>query len=130
MQFQASGVKGERLFFSKFYTNFFGRAQDIEDRFKDLDMERQYRILNVAIHKLLDFRQESPASQKQLEELAARHAKLGLTKAHYDLFLDAFLQTVEEFGEHDPTRLAAWRTTLQRGIDFIWRCEEASRSPT
>ena len=74
-------------------------------------------------------RQESPATQKQLEELAARHAKLGLTKAHYGLFLDAFLQTVEEFGEHDPSRLAAWRTTLQRGIDFIWRCEEASRGP-
>jgi len=128
MQFQAGGVKGERLFFSKFYTNLFTRAEDIEDRFKDLDMERQYRILNLAIHKLLEFRQELPETQKQLEDLATRHVKLGLTRAHYDLFLEAFLQTVEEFGEHDPTRLAAWRSTLQRGVDYIWQCEQAQRT--
>jgi len=128
MQFQASGVKGEKLFFSKFYANFFAIAHDIEDQFKALDMERQYRILNLAIHKLLEFRPDAPATQKQLEDLATRHAKLGLTRSHYELFLQAFLQTVEEFGEHDQTRLAAWRTTLERGIEFIWQCEESKRT--
>jgi serine/threonine protein kinase len=127
MQFQAGGVKGEKLFFSKFYTNLFSRADDIEDRFKDLDMEQQYRILNLAIHKLLEFRPEQPTTRKQLQDLSVRHAKLALTKGHYDHFLEAFLQTLEEFGERDPTRLIAWRATLQRGIEFIWQCEESTR---
>jgi hemoglobin-like flavoprotein len=91
-------------------------------------MERQYRILSLAIHKLLDFRPDVPETSKQLEELAERHAKLGLDRNHYQLFLEAFLQTLEEFGENDPARLAAWRATLGRGIDFIWRCEASKRT--
>lgn len=130
IRFQAGGIEGERKFFAGFYRNLFAAMGDIERHFRSIDMERQYQILNRAIHALLAFRPESSKAQEHLAQIASRHANLGLTRRHYDLFLEAFVNTVAELGDNEPALLAAWRTTLKPGIDFLWQCEEAMRSTT
>ena len=117
----ASGVKGEREFFGKFYRNLFASDAGIEAKFEGLDMERQYRVLNLAIYRLLEFRPDSTAAREQLEQLAERHAQLGLAARHYELFLEAFMKTLAEY-ERDTQRLDAWHKTLASGIAFIIEC--------
>jgi serine/threonine protein kinase len=124
VRLQAGGIEGERQFFGRFYRNLFAAAPEVERYFASIDMERQYRMLNRAIHGLLEFSPLSPKAQAQMAEMAARHAKLNLTRRHYDVFLETLLKTIEECGESDPAGLSAWRNTLAPGIDFIWRCEQ------
>jgi hemoglobin-like flavoprotein len=130
VRIQAAGVEGEKAFFGRFYRNLFALAPEVERFFQAIDMERQYGMLNRAIHALLEFDPASPKAQAQLAEMAGRHAKLGLTRRHYDLFLQALLKAVEEFEPGDPARVAAWAGGIKPGIDFLWQCEEMQRSAT
>jgi len=128
LRFQALGVEGERRFFTKFYENLFTVMPEMEVHFQSIDMERQHRILNGAIHTLLTFRPDSQAATENLDALARRHANLGLTERHYALFLDTLVQTIQEFGESDPAQRAAWRSALSPGIDFMWKCQQKHES--
>ena len=114
-----------RDLFDKFYKNLFSALPEVERHFHSIDMKRQYNILNRAIYTLLDFRPDSQAAQKQLEELALRHATLRLTRRHYEIFLDTLVKTIGEFGKDGPDQLAAWRCTLEPGIAFLATCQEA-----
>ncbi len=124
LRFQALGVEGERKFFTKFYENLFTAMPEMEVHFQSIDMERQHRILNGAIHTLLNFRPDSPSATTNLDQLAARHAHLGLTERHYSVFLDTLVQTIEELGESDPAQREAWRAALAPGIEFMWKRQE------
>jgi hemoglobin-like flavoprotein len=128
IRIQAGGVEGEKAFFGGFYRNLFALAPDVERYFQGMDMERQYGMLNRAIHALLEFDPDSPKAQARLAEMAGRHSRLGLTRRHYDVFLQALLKAVEGFEQGDQTRLAAWASTLKPGIDFIWQSEQMQRS--
>jgi serine/threonine protein kinase len=128
VRIQAGGIDGERTFFTRFYKNFFAATNDVEHHFQSINMERQYQILNRAIHALLSFRPDSSEAREHLAQIASRHASLGLTRQHYDLFLDTFVKTIDEMGESEQARLGAWRATLKPGIDFLWQCENANRA--
>lgn len=122
-----SGTRGEREFFGKFYRNLFAGDPALEALFEPLDMERQYRALNLAIYRLLEFQPQSAKAKQQLEQIAERHAHLGLAPRHYDLFLDAFIKTLAEY-EADPQRLQAWRAALADGIAFMTSCAAAKQA--
>jgi serine/threonine protein kinase len=124
VRFQARGIEGERQFYSRFYRNLFAAVPEVERHFQAIDMERQYSMLNRAIHALLEFDPQSDKAKEQIVQMAARHAGFRLTRRHYDVFLDTLLKTIEECGESDPARLAAWHATLARGIEFLWQCDQ------
>jgi serine/threonine protein kinase len=124
LRFQARGVEGERKFFDRFYENLFSALPVIEHHFESIDMERQHHILNRTIHTLLAFRLDSQTAKHDLRDLALRHATLELTPRHYKIFLDTLVKTIGEFGEDSPDQLAAWRNTLEPGIDFMWKCQK------
>jgi serine/threonine protein kinase len=124
IRLQAGGVSGERKLYGSFYRHLFADAPDVQAHFRSIDMDRQYQILNRSIYALLEFRAESKRSQDQLQQIAAQHVRFGLTRKHYDVFLEAFLKTIREVGETDLSHLQAWRETLSRGIDFLWQCQE------
>jgi len=124
VRFQARGIEGEQAFYSRFYRKLFAAAPEVERHFQAIDMDRQYSMLNRAIHALLEFNPQSTKAQEQMAQMAARHAPLGLTRRHYDLFLQTLLETIDECGECDPARLTAWRNTLTPGIEFMWQCDQ------
>lgn len=128
LRFQARGTDGERDFYGRFYRNLFAAAPEVAPYFSSIDMERQYGMLNRAIHALLEFDPKSARSKEQLARIASRHARFQLTLDHYRIFLDTLMRTVEECGETDPARLAAWRNTLTPGIEYVWKCEQSQRN--
>jgi len=130
VRFQASGLEGQRQFYGRFYRNLFAAAPDVEPYFASIDMERQYSMLNRAVHALLEFDPQSPAAKERMAQMAARHARFELTRYHYDVFLGTLLKTIEECGECDPARLTAWRNALTPGVDFLWQCEQEQRQAT
>ena len=66
--------------------------------------------------------------QENLESLTKKHAALGLTRRHYEIFADTLVKTIGEFGQDDPDELNAWRYALEPAIAFIWKCQEEARA--
>ena len=115
--------------FDKFYKNLFSALPDVEGHFRSIDMKRQYSIVNRAIHILLEFSPDSSQEEKEnLESLTKKHAALGLTRRHYEIFADTLVKTIGEFGQDDPDELNAWRYALEPAIAFIWKCQEEARA--
>jgi serine/threonine protein kinase len=123
LRVQAGGVEGEREFYRKFYENLFALCPDVEPHFRHVDMARQYQILNRAIHLMLSFRPESGDERDQLRQVASRHARLGLTRRHYDLFLEALVKTLGECQGGEAACLEAWRETVAPALEFMWQCQ-------
>ena len=126
LRLQAGGVEGERDFFRKFYENLFALCPDVEPHFRHVDMARQYQILNRAIHLLVGFRPESGAERDELRQVACSHARFGLTRRHYELFLEAFAKTLGEVHGDDTACLEAWRETVTPALEFMWQCQVES----
>ena len=126
LRVQAGGVDGEREFFRKFYLNLFALCPDVEPHFRHVDMARQYQILNRAIHMLLEFRPDSEVLRDPLRQVARGHAKYGLTRRHYDLFLEALVKTLGECRGDDAACLEAWRETVAPALEFMWQCQVES----
>ena len=118
LRLQLAGT--ERALFARFYKILFAACPGVEKRFAAIDMERQYKILNSAIQLLLDFNLERGSAP--LRDLAVRHAPYGLTRRHYDLFLESLLKAIEESGV-DARQLAAWRKTMMPAVDFMCSCQ-------
>lgn len=114
---------GGTQLFSRFYQNLFAVCPDVTARFTDVDMSRQYQILNKAIQLLLDF--DPGQGCTKLRDLAERHSAYGLTRRHYELFLEALLAAMEQSGVRDH-ELVAWRKTLTPAIDFMCTCQGMS----
>jgi len=126
LRLQAGGVEGEREFYGKFYQNLFALCPDVEPHFRHVDMARQYQILNRAIHLMLSVRPESGAEREQLRQVAVKHARLGLTRRHYDLFLEALVRTLRECHGEGAASLEAWQGTVAPALDFMWQCQVES----
>lgn len=124
VQLQKGG--GERALFARFYQNLFTACPEVRARFS-INMERQYEILNDAIWHLLDF--DPAKGSEPLRAIATQHARFGLTRRHYDLFLEGLLAALKQSGVHDPGKLAAWRRTLTPAIDFMCCCQSTSTTP-
>ena len=127
MRIQMCGVEG-RKFFERFYENLFSVLPEVKRHFESTDMEGQHRILNDAMDTLLDFCPDSQTAKRKLNSIALRHVTYGLTRHHYTTFLDTLVKTIEEVSEKDPRLLAALRSTLEPGIDFMWNCQEKHQS--
>ena len=124
VRLQARGVAGERELYGRFYQNLFVAAPQVQRHFKAIDMERQYSMLNRAIHALLEFDPQSATSQEKMREITARHAGLNLKRQHYETFLQALVDTLKQCGERRRDCLDAWRTTLARYVDFTFPVEK------
>jgi hemoglobin-like flavoprotein len=123
LRLQSRGLDGQRTFFARFYERLFEACPDVRPHFESIDMERQYQILNGAIHVLLDCRPASTSGSEALRNLAAKHGRLGLTERHYHAFVDSLVATVEELVDKDPDNLVAWRATLQPAVDAMARAD-------
>jgi hypothetical protein len=51
--------------------------------------------------------------RQHLAQIASGHAKLGLTRLHYDVFLETFVNTIQELGGQPPTEGARCRCSTR-----------------
>jgi serine/threonine protein kinase len=123
LRFQAPEL--QRQLFNRFYKNLFAALPDVEQHFRSIDMERQYTIVNEAVHRLLEFNQDCSEQDKQyLQKLAKRHAAMGLSQRHCELFADTLVKTIGEFRKDDPDELEAWQCALQSAVGFLCKCQQ------
>jgi len=110
--------KSATPFFVSFYDRFLKDA-GVRALFEQTDMVRQQGMLRRSLFHLAAF-YVSHEPTPELERIATIHANIGVTNEHYDLWLDALVETVRE---HDPqsdlaTELA-WRWAMTPGITYM-----------
>lgn len=105
-------------FFAAFYRRFLDDPE-IAAMFRDTDMDRQVVMLRKSFFHLAGF-YVTNAPTGELERVARIHARLGITHAHYDQWLDCLVATVAEFdADCDHATELAWRWALTPGVTFM-----------
>ncbi len=111
---------GTPSFLKDFYDRFMASSEEIREKFRNTDFERQNRVLADSLYLMAVASQAGPGSYawRQLKRIARRHQELGIGGPMYDVWLDCLLQAA---GTHDPqfspALESAWRATLIPGIE-------------
>jgi hemoglobin-like flavoprotein len=109
-----------------FYQRFTGSSEEVREKFRGVDMERQVRMLADSLYVVAVAVQgeEGSIARGDLPRLAERHSRrdLDIRPELYDLWAQCLVETARE---HDPQWTAeveaAWRETLAVGIEYMRR---------
>lgn len=111
-------------FMESFYASFVAASEEVQEKFRNTDLQRQARMLSDSLYVLavaVQGQEGSPA-WGDMPRLAARHSRkdLDIQPALYDHWLACLLDTARR---HDPQFTpevdAAWRATLAVGIEYM-----------
>jgi len=111
-------------FMETFYESFVSSSEEVREKFRNTDLQRQARMLSDSLHVLavaVQGRAGSPA-WGDLPRLAERHSRkdLDIRPPLYDHWLACLIDTARQ---HDPLFTpeieAAWRATLSVGITYM-----------
>jgi truncated hemoglobin YjbI len=113
----AMGQQSE-AFFTAFYARFL-LDPEVAARFAGLNMRRQVEMMRRSLFQLASFYVlgEPSSAMSRLSEV---HQRLDLAPGLFDVWLQALLDTVQEFDDQcdEATRLA-WAWAMTPGITFI-----------
>ncbi len=113
----AMGQQSE-AFFTAFYQRFLLNPE-VTARFAGVDMRRQVEMMRRSLLQLASFYVLGEPSSA-MNRLAEVHQRLGLVSRLFDLWLQALLDTVQEFDDQcDEMTLLAWAWAMAPGITFI-----------
>lgn len=120
---------GNPAFYQRFYELLLRTCPEVRPHFATLNLHRQGAMLDQAIEQMLNF-QPGP-EPTTLSCVALGHAHLGLSPAHFDRFLEAFVRTLAEFGREEEPALDAWRHVLRPGIEYMKEscCRDTATEP-
>ncbi len=108
-------------FFTRFYENFMDSSEEVREKFKDTDMEKQKMMLEKSLFRVAMFHGRHVANDelRRIAEVHSRH-RHNVRPGLYILWMDALIETVKEFEENfsDDIELA-WRIVLAPGIEFM-----------
>lgn len=105
-------------FFTAFYRRFLVNPE-VAARFARVDMRRQVEMMRRSLFQLASFYVLGETSSA-MTRLADIHQRLGLASRLFDLWLQALLDTVQEFDDQcDEATLLAWGWAMAPGITFI-----------
>ena len=111
-------------FMETFYQSFVSASEEVREKFRNTDLQRQARMLSDSLHVLavaVQGEMGSPA-RGDLPRLAERHSRrdLDIPPPLYDHWLACLIDTARQ---HDPLFTpeieAAWRATLSVGIAYM-----------
>jgi hemoglobin-like flavoprotein len=111
-------------FIESFYQRFVSSSEEVREKFRNTDLQRQARMLSDSLYVLavaVQGQAGSPATG-DLPRLAERHSRrdLDIQAPLYDHWLACLIETARvhdpQFG---PEIEAAWRATLGAGIDYM-----------
>ena len=105
-------------FFQAFYDRFLVN-EDIAQLFSNTDMPRQIKMLKASLFQLVSFYVSGQISA-ELERIAHIHKQLAVNADMFDRWLEALLETVEEYDElADERTVLAWAWALSPGITYM-----------
>ena len=109
-------------FLTKFYRRFIGSSDEIAEKFRGTNMEKQKAALSASLYLTMLVVDGGDAAMLYLETVAQRHnrKRLDVRPELYDTWLDCLIATVKEY---DPMFSAeieqSWRDTMQFSIDYM-----------
>lgn len=110
-------------FFPSFYRNFFATRPDVKPLFAKTDFRRQHNLLRHALSLLLIYPNKPEAEARSLlRRVAERHSRsdLAIDPSLYGPFVDSLIVTVRQYDpDFTPEIEAAWRTTVEQGIEYM-----------
>ncbi len=118
---RCQGVPG---FMETFYQSFVSSSEEVREKFRNTDLQRQARMLSDSLYVLAVAVQGKVGSPAwgDLPRLAERHSRkdLDIRPPLYDHWLACLIDTARQ---HDPQFTseieAAWRATLSVGIAYM-----------
>lgn len=111
----------QTAFYQAFYARFFVCCPRAGAMFRDLDLERQYRLLDQALQVLLSFAPANRIEAKQLDAIATAHGRWSVTAGELEQFCACLVDTLRDFSNEPPNVLAAWQAVLRPGVDYLSR---------
>ncbi len=108
-------------FFDAFYTTFLSSSDEVRQKFRHTDMEKQKGMLKKSFYHLLVFYASSQADD-YIQKIAASHNRehLDIRPELYDVWLDALTHTVQHYdAEYSDDVALAWRLVLSPGITYM-----------
>lgn len=109
-------------FFKRFYVIFINSSDEVKEKFKDTDMEKQVKMLTNSFYTTKLAINDSAIIRENLKKLAHVHGKNGhdIRPELYDLWLRYLIQTVKEYDpQFDGEIAAAWKKMLEPGLDYM-----------
>jgi hemoglobin-like flavoprotein len=113
-------------FLAAFYDRFTGSSEEIREKFRGVDMQRQARVLEDSLYVVAVAVQgeEGSLARSDLPRLSERHSRrdLDIRPELYDVWAQCLVETARA---HDPEWAddvaAAWRDTLAFGVEYMRR---------
>ncbi|MBY0280208.1 hypothetical protein K2Z84_33160 [Candidatus Binatia bacterium] len=113
-------VLGCKDLFDVFYERLMSRSPSIASRFHGFDVARIKRMLRDAFYLEMMASDGNLRAATRLQDLAARHADLGITRAMHDTWLETLLSVVAERDpRYDEAVEQSWRDVMRLGMDFM-----------
>jgi len=110
----------DKDFFRIFYVLFLETAQEIKEKFKDTDFERQSQMMEDSLNVILLMDEPGWESNQTLIDIAESHKKMSVKSEFYQYWQISLLAAVAECDpQYDETILRAWREKLEKGIEFM-----------
>jgi len=109
-------------FFERFYEIYVGSSDEVKEKFKNTDMERQVKMLRDSFYTTKLATGASSIIQENLKRVAALHGHRGrdIKPELYDLWLDCLIRTVNQFDLEFSFEIeVAWREMFQPGISYM-----------
>lgn len=105
-------------FFVRFYEHFLS-SEDVAQRFADVDMAQQIRMLRRSFYLIAGFYiTEEPSGE--LDRLAQSHREMAISPALFDRWADAVVATVREMDpECDEATELAWRWAIAPALTYF-----------
>lgn len=120
--YRATGGESQQHdFLTRFYELFLESTPDVAAHFRDVDMERQKKMLGRSLQEMTDF-STSRAANEHLRRTAFRHSRWerDISPGLYDLWLESLIATAREFDlEFNEEVELAWRVVLAPGIAYM-----------
>lgn len=111
----------QTAFFDLFYQLFIAANEEVAEKFKHTDFERQKRVLRESLKELLMFFL-SHRITPYMKGLARVHDRShrDIRPELYELWLEKLLEAARRLDEHfDDDDELAWRLVLRPGIEFM-----------
>lgn len=102
-------------FISSFYDRFLSTSEDIREKFKHTDFDKQNQMLLKSLKLVAGATLGEPASLREMRERAETHDRhnLNIEPRLYDFWLDSAIETASEFDtEWDESVEQAWHAVL------------------
>ena len=108
-------------FFSMFYDIFFSKSQQIRDKFADVDMDAQVRVLQKSMFHMIGF-YATKTDSEYLATVARTHSRdqYDIRPEFYDIWLESLIETVQQLDpEYEENLALAWQLAMAPGIQFM-----------